>query len=175
MTKRWSILAAVIGLGVAVDQGTKHLADSELRSRGIVILIDGFLDLRYSRNPGVFFGFGAQMSDLTRSVVIIGASLIAVAMITYLFQKSDPGQRLLRWALMLLLAGALGNLVDRVRTGDVIDFLHLHWREDFHWATFNVADVCIAIGVCLLVIEMVQPRPDAQAPRPGLDGDVGRS
>jgi len=156
--KRWTVLSVVVATGIAVDQYTKYLAHTVLSHRGIVPIIEGFFDLRYSRNPGIFFGLGSQISDKVRLFLLIGGSLLAIGLIVELFRKTQETQRFLRGALMLLLSGACGNLIDRVLHGEVVDFLHLHWQEVFHWATFNVADILIVIGLVLLFIDMFQKR-----------------
>ena len=71
-----------------------------------------------------------------------------------LYKDTPHKQGVLRWALVLLLTGAVGNLIDRVLYGEVIDFLHLHFKDVFHWATFNVADMCISAGLCLLIADL---------------------
>ncbi len=158
MIKRWIVLAVVVATGIFIDQYTKYLAHTLLYSRGIVPVVEGFFDLRYSRNPGIFFGLGSQISDTVRLFLLIGGSAVAIGLIVELFRKTQATQRFLRWALMLLLSGACGNLIDRVLEGEVIDFLHLHWREVFHWATFNVADILIVIGLVFLFIDIFQRR-----------------
>jgi len=165
--KRWIVLAVVVATGISIDQYTKYLAHTLLFNRGIVPIIDGFFDLRYSRNPGIFFGFGSQISDNVRLFLLIGGSLLAIGLIVELFRKTEQTQRFLRWALMLLLSGAGGNLIDRVLEGEVVDFLHLHWQEVFHWATFNIADIFIVIGLFLLFIDIFQRRqPVSQVSSP---------
>jgi signal peptidase II len=156
--KRWILLGAVVTVGVALDQIAKRLADAHLRGRGLVTVIDGCFDLRYARNPGAFFSLGADLSPGLRRGVFVVASVAAAALIGRLYARARAKQRALRWALMLLLAGALGNLVDRLLYGEVIDFVHLYWRGVFDWATFNVADVLIVAGLALLVVDMFQPR-----------------
>jgi signal peptidase II len=156
--KKWGLLGVVVAVGVAADQITKQWADAELRDAGIVPVIEGFFRLDYSRNPGAFFSLGADMSPGVRRIFFVVATLGAVLLITHLYRKSEPSHKALRWALALLLAGALGNLVDRAMSGEVIDFLHLHWQEAFHWATFNLADIYITIGLVLLVWDMIKPR-----------------
>lgn len=155
--RRWVTLAVVVAVGVAIDQATKLLADAYIRGRGLVTVIDGFLELRYARNPGAFFSMGADLSPGIRRVVFIGASAVAVALIVRLYQRAEAHQRALRGALLLLLAGAFGNLVDRVLHGEVIDFVHMYWRGVFDWATFNVADALLVGGVVLLLVDLFFP------------------
>lgn len=158
---RWGLLAAVVLTGVALDQITKHLADVFLRGRGVVTVIDGFFDLRYARNPGAFFSLGADLSPPLRRTVFVVASVAAVGLILRLYAQAREAQASLRWALMLLLGGALGNLVDRVLYGEVIDFVHWYWRERLDWATFNVADALIVAGLALLLVDLFRPRAGA--------------
>lgn len=158
---RWGMLATVVAAGVALDQIGKQLAEAFLRDRGRVTVVDGFFELRYARNPGAFFSLGADLSPGIRRTVFVVASMAAVALITRLYAQAEKGQVALRWALMLLLAGALGNLIDRVVYGSVIDFVHLFWRGVFDWATFNVADALIVAGLALLVVDLFRSRPAA--------------
>lgn len=156
--RRWITLCAVVLAGVALDQVTKALADAHLRSRGLVTVLDGFVELRYARNPGAFFSLGAELEPDLRRVLFVLASVAASALIVRLFARTEENQGLLRWALTFLLAGAVGNLIDRALHGEVIDFLHVYWRGVFEWATFNVADVFITLGLALLIIDMFIPR-----------------
>jgi signal peptidase II len=104
------------------------------------------------------------MSAGPRRAFFIVASLLALGLIANLLRKTTPAQQRLRWALTSLSAGAVGNLIDRVQRGSVTDFLHLHAGDAFHWATFNLADVYIAVGLCLLVFDMLRAahRPDGR-------------
>lgn len=157
---RWGRLATVVVVGVALDQVGKQLAEAFLRGRGLVTVVDGFFDLRYARNPGAFFSLGADLAPALRRTVFVVASIAAVGLIVRLYARARQSQVALRWALMLLLAGALGNLVDRVLYGEVIDFVHLYWRGVFDWATFNVADALIVAGLGLLVVDLIRSRPE---------------
>lgn len=162
--KKWGLMGVVVAIGVALDQITKQWADAKLATAGIVPVIEGFFRLDYSRNPGAFFSIGAEMSPGIRRVFFVVATLGAIGLIGHLYKKATDDQKALRWALALLLAGAVGNLIDRALWGEVIDFLHLHWQEAFHWATFNFADIYITIGLVLLVWDMIKPRKRAPAP-----------
>lgn len=159
--KKWIVLASVVAAGVIFDQLTKFLAHAELRGRGLVPVLEGFLELHYVRNPGAFFSMGADLTPDVRRTLFVLASLIASALMVRLYARATEDQRALRWALILLLGGALGNLIDRVLYGEVIDFVHLYYRGVFDWATFNVADVLITAGLVLLVVDLVRPRREA--------------
>jgi len=162
--RRWTLLGAVVAVGVIADQITKRIAHAELDPRTPIEVVPGFFQLRYSRNPGAFFSLGASMSPGVRRAFFVVATLLAIGLISHLYRKAADTQRALRWALMLLLAGAVGNLIDRALYGEVIDFLHLHVKDIFHWATFNLADVYITFGLVLLVVDVIKPRKAAPSP-----------
>jgi lipoprotein signal peptidase len=155
--RRWSLLAAVVVVGVALDQVTKHLATAYVRPRGLVTVVEGLLDLRYAINPGAFFSLGAELPPDVRRLLFVIASIVATALIVRLYARTSADQRALRVGLALLLAGAIGNLIDRVVSGAVVDFVHLYWR-DLQWATFNVADVLITAGLGALFLDLFRRR-----------------
>ena len=101
---------------------------------------------------------------------VIGSRLLHVIADGYfwdyvhLYRGLERGQTAMKWALPLVLGGAIGNLVDRVRLGYVVDFIHAHWRDKAHWPTFNVADIAITVGIGLMVVEyIIGARTEAQA------------
>ncbi|MEM9189907.1 MAG: signal peptidase II [Myxococcota bacterium] len=167
-----SFLYQIRGLGIGVpilviiDQVTKTFADRDLPGRAPIVIIEGIFQLRYSRNPGAFFSLGADLPDGFRRVFFVVATLLAIALIVRLHIKAGRERWALRAALFLLLSGAVGNLVDRVFYGEVIDFLHLHYEDVFHWATFNVADMYICVGLILLVVDMIRPGPKTEPAPP---------
>lgn len=165
LKNRWTLLSLVVVLGTVLDQYTKWLAETQLKPIRFHTVIDGFFNLNYSRNPGAFFSLGASLEPSTRRIVFVVATLAAMALIGRLYQKAHDVQRALRWALALLLAGAVGNLIDRILYGEVIDFVQLHYKDVFRWATFNIADVWITFGLVLLVYDLIFPArlPKAEA------------
>ena len=160
---KWWLLGFFTPVAIIVDQITKQIAEVELSSRGAISVVEGIFMLRYSRNRGAFFSLGEDLPDGLRRGFFVVATLFAMALIVHLYRRAVG--RVLAWALLLLLAGALGNLVDRVLYGEVIDFLHLHYKDVFHWATFNVADIYICVGLVLLVVDLI--RPGERLPEPG--------
>jgi signal peptidase II len=152
-------------LGTAVDQWTKHWAQVNVRPVGKVTLVPDVLDLLYTENAGAFFSLGASLPEAVRRTSFVIAAVVAITAIGALYAKTHAGQVRLRAALALLASGALGNLVDRVVRGSVVDFVHLHAGAVFRWATFNVADVLITAGLVLLAFELLRPSERAgQAP-----------
>lgn len=155
-SRRWVFMGLIVPVLAIVDQITKQIADNELARRAAVPIIEGFFLLRYSRNRGAFFSLGEDLPDDYRRAVFVIATLIAIGVMLHLYRRADESQRRLRWALLLLVSGAVGNLIDRVLYGEVIDFLHLHYKDVVHWATFNLADVYICVGLVLLILDMVR-------------------
>lgn len=158
MTRRLVQLGVTAGLGVLADQLSKRWAENELPRRGVIMLARCCCELRLMHNRGAFFSWGARLPPTVRTGFFVTASVLAIAAMLRLHAKTAEVDRRLRWALSLLCAGAAGNLIDRARIGEVTDFVHLHAGELFHWATFNVADVLIAVGLCLLLWDLGSPR-----------------
>lgn len=163
--RRWVVLGVALPLLLALDQVTKQIADRTLGHRpDAVTVVEGFFMLRYARNRGAFFSMGETLPDGLRLALFVGVAAIAVAFMLVLYRRARTDQWALRTALLVLIAGAIGNLVDRALYGEVIDFLHLHWRDAFHWATFNVADIYIVLGVVLLLVDTFHAAPRAVDP-----------
>ena len=184
------VLAGIVFL---VDQVTKVMAHAWLRDASPVPVVPGFFNLSYSRNPGGLFGYFGDLPDPWRSVLLTVLPVIAIVLIGAFLVRSDGAHRLTRLGLGAILGGALGNLVDRVVRGEVVDFLDVYastpslanWLVrtfgTAHWPTFNIADSCIVVGAGLLILETFRPQPRmAEAPsraapeprsvsRPGLE------
>jgi signal peptidase II len=119
------------------------------------VLVDGYLDLEYAENCGAAFGFLRAASVWTRRVVFGTAAVGAIGVLFWMLFAGSGGV-LFQWAVPLVAAGAVGNLADRIRLGYVVDFIHFHWRGEWEYPTFNVADITITIGVALLVIDGIR-------------------
>jgi len=140
--------AAVVGL-LGLDRATKMWAAATLEAVGTIPLIP-FFDLTYVENTGAAFGMGRGANKLLTAVSI--GLVIALQVIARRWPKDD---RLLQWGALLVTAGAIGNLYDRIAFGYVVDFLHIH-----HWPVFNVADSCITVGALMLAWGMKdEPAP----------------
>jgi len=101
-------------------------------------------------NRGAIFGFFNQGGNPLVYLILTLASLTALGLVVYYFVKVPLAERLLKATLSLVLAGALGNLVDRLLRGYVIDFIDIYIGK-YHWPSFNVADSCISIGAVFLI------------------------
>ncbi len=193
MATRWRILLSIALFVLVLDQVTKFWAVAELtrvfemqkaqtfgeqlsaflseeklerlRSRPVVVLQE-HLRFKYVENPGAAWGMFGGLPDGLRVPFFFGVSVLAIGFLLAFFRRLPGDQRLLQVALALVLGGALGNFVDRILRGYVIDFIDLHWQNDprLHWPTFNVADIGISVGVALLLSHTLFGRHPLPAP-----------
>jgi len=150
-TVHWLLLSALI---VALDQGTKFVVVRHLAVNQ-VIEITSFFNLVLVYNPGAAFSFLASHGGWQR-ILFTAIALVASMWILYLLRRY-PQQWLFALSLALILAGAVGNVIDRITVGAVIDFLDFH-AFGYHWPAFNVADSAITVGAVLLVFDALRPR-----------------
>ncbi|ADO75870.1 signal peptidase II [Stigmatella aurantiaca] len=136
--------------------------------------IEDYWHFRYVENPGAAWGMFGDLPESVRRFFFQGASLVALTFIFVMYVRSEPSQRLVRLSLALVVGGALGNFVDRLLRGYVIDFIDWHWRNQpgMRWPTFNVADAAICVGVALMLMDSLRrpapapSRPLAESPNP---------
>ena len=141
---RWLLLSGVV---VALDQATKYTAVAALAGK-LPVEVTSFFNLVLVYNRGAAFSFLAGAGGWQREL-FTGIALLASAWIVYLLRR-HPQQRLFCCALALVLGGAIGNVIDRLMIGAVVDFLDFHaWG--WHWPAFNVADSAISCGAALLI------------------------
>ncbi len=148
-------MVIVSGTVLVLDQATKFLVHKTMALYQSIEIIPNFVHITYLRNTGAAFGFLAGGRSTLRTVFFILVSAVAIGCISYLLKTLRPQQKTMMVSLSLILGGAIGNLVDRLRMGEVIDFIDLHWYH-IHWPAFNVADSAISIGVILLFIQMMR-------------------
>jgi signal peptidase II len=151
MKRNYLILLLVTPIILIADQLTKLYIDRTMPLYQSIPVIDGLFNITYLRNRGAAFSFLADTS--WRLPFFILATVIAIIAILVAFKKLREEQRFAAVSLTLILAGAIGNLIDRVRLGEVIDFLDVYWRSH-HWPAFNVADSAICVGVACLALDM---------------------
>lgn len=149
---RYLLLSVVILL---LDQGTKAWALARLRPVAMIEVIPDFFRLTFATNRGVAFSLFADGPEGTR-YILSAIALLAAGMVSYQQWRTPVGYQRMQWSFSLLLAGILGNLIDRIRFGEVIDFLDFHLAERYAWPTFNVADAVICVGAGLLAIELLR-------------------
>lgn len=189
----WLVVVA-LGV-IAVDQWTKYLvlrdlttaldtADSRVsvfygtapdptfnsyhfHAKDQVVLNDSFMQLRYAENPGAAFGLFRNLPENTRGPLFHLVSIGAVVLIAFYFSKlkGSADERFARLGMPLVLGGAVGNYIDRLARGFVIDFMEPVWNGRPWWPAFNVADTAIVIGVGLLVIDSFVRKEPKKAAR----------
>ena len=139
---------------ILLDQVTKLAIVRTLQLGQGIPVIPGFFDIVFVRNPGAAFGFLATLSEQVRNPFFIVISLAAVVLILVYHTWYLHSHRLISIGLGLVLGGAVGNLIDRLRYGMVVDFLDVHVFQ-YHWPAFNAADSAISIGVSLMILDML--------------------
>ena len=149
---RWFRFSLTTIIGLAVDQATKIYIDRSMPLFDSIPIIENFFNITYVRNKGAAFSFLSNAS--WRIPFFITVSLVASAVILIAFRRMRDDQELAQLSLAMVFSGAVGNLIDRVRLGEVIDFLDVHWYAH-HWPAFNVADSLICVGVFLLAVDML--------------------
>lgn len=143
---------------IVLDQLTKMLVASNLQLHDSITLINGFLNLVHVRNPGAAFGFLAKAPAWFRSVFFIAVTVVAILLILYYLKQTGADDKNQVVALSFIFAGAVGNLIDRIRLGEVIDFIDVY-ISTHHWPAFNVADSAISVGAFLLLISLfIRPK-----------------
>lgn len=146
---------------VALDQATKWLVVQRLPLYEDVPLISGLLSFQHVRNSGAVFGFLSATEFPGKPYAFALLSGVALLILAYYARTVPAEERLPRLALSLVIGGAIGNLIDRVRFGYVIDFVKMYW--DTHvWPNYNVADSAISIGLVLLVFDSFRSRDHPQ-------------
>ena len=151
MKLKYLILIVVSAVVLVIDQATKLSIDRSMDLHSSITVVENFFNITYLRNKGAAFGVLAQSGYRLPFFIVV--SLVAIAVIVVVFYRLRPDQKFTAFSLALIFSGALGNLIDRVRLGEVIDFLDAHWYSH-HWPAFNVADSAICVGVFLLAIDM---------------------
>jgi len=178
----WQVFAAIAATIVVLDQITKWLAVSALTTafdqasgfgerlsaflskehplpKRAITVLENFWHFRYAENTGAAFSFLADSAPWFRTPFFLLITIVAMTMIVVFFRKSQPDAHVMRFALALVFGGAIGNFIDRVRVGYVIDFVSWHWYDKATWPTFNIADSAITVGVALLLLGSLRPEP----------------
>lgn len=146
MNNRILLVVVIVGVILFLDQLTKTLIAQNLEIGQRVPILAGFFDLTHMRNPGAAFSFLAQAPEwFRRPFFLIATGIAIVALLFFILYAQEEGM-LLVVAAASILGGAIGNLIDRLLYGEVIDFLLFYWGE-WAWPAFNVADSCITLGV----------------------------
>ena len=148
--KKWLLFVILVGVVLGLDQGTKrvvHTTFSLYESRPVT----SFLNLTYVRNSGAAFGLLSRQNPALIRLFFLSVTFVALVVLLFYYARVPWEQRLTLWGLCLISSGALGNGIDRLWLGQVIDFIDVY-VSNYHWPAFNVADSAICVGVgCLLL------------------------
>jgi signal peptidase II len=161
MRRSPALLFGVAAICVGVDQWTKHWAGTTLAFHEPIRVVGDLVRLTYTRNSGIAFGMFAG-----QSFPFYIFSIVAAVAVVWLWLRHPHLPRARQWSLALILGGAIGNLIDRVRFGEVTDFILLAWRGH-EFPVFNVADMCVTSGVILFALVWTR-EPEAAPGGPGL-------
>jgi signal peptidase II len=153
MRNKYYLVAVLI---LIIDHATKWIANTYLHPHQTIEVIPGYL--RFSRvyNSGVAFGLFDNSNYFWKPYALSFLAVLALVVIFIYKTRIPVDRKLLHLALAITMSGILGNFIDRILHGYVIDFIEFHLREVFYWPTFNVADSAITIGIALLLIDAVR-------------------
>lgn len=151
--RKFLYLATISGFIVCVDQLTKMYIHTNFHLGESKAIIEGFFDITYVRNLGAAFGFLAKSHPQFRDMFFLLMPPVALAVIIMILRTVDNSDRIQIFALSCVFGGAVGNYIDRLHYGFVVDFLDFHIKE-YRWPAFNVADISIVSGVCILLLLM---------------------
>lgn len=173
--KKYLLLFGISVAVIIVDQWTKYLVYTRFTLGEMLPILRSFFALTYIQNRGAAFGLLHRAPSYFRDPFFIVVPVVALFVISFVYIRLDPKDKLTASALSLIVGGAVGNLVDRLRFGFVVDFLDFHWKEFYHWPAFNAADSCIVVGVILIFVQSfrqgsnpVKDMEGEETPDPGM-------
>ncbi|MBI9086352.1 MAG: signal peptidase II [Desulfobacterales bacterium] len=152
--EKYARLAVVAGLIVVADQISKEMVQRFIPLYHSISVIPGCFNLTHIHNPGGAFGFLAGQSPQLRQVIFIFASSLAIGLIFYFYRSTPRRFVALSFGFSLIFGGAIGNLIDRLRFGKVVDFLDAYLGT-LHWPAFNVADSAITVGIGIFLFHLI--------------------
>lgn len=159
--KKRIILIVIISLaGLALDQASKYWARDALMGKPKIVLIDGYLDFEYHENPGSAFGLLRSVPGARYILIVVG--VVALFFMWRLVRDVTHRQRTADVAYALIAGGAIGNVLDRILIGRVVDFVVMHFHRKYIWPAYNVADVALVVGVILMML-VIGRRPEETA------------
>ena len=162
---RYLLLAAIAITVIVLDQATKYWITQSMRLHESIPVVPNLFSFTYIRNPGAAFGLLAGSSNAFRTVFFGITSLFALALLGTILVRLPDKDWIGQLSIAGILGGAIGNLIDRLRFGEVIDFLDVY-VESYHWPAFNVADSAISVGVVCLIIHFAFERKESPVAAP---------
>ena len=154
LKNKYTMLAIVAGFIIFFDQISKAYIVHYLPLHHSIVIIPGFFDITHIQNPGGAFGLMANLSSTMRTILFLFVSSLAVGLIFYFYKKTPRTHPFLATAFALIFGGAIGNLMDRVRFGIVVDFLDFY-IGNLHWPAFNIADSAITVGILIFLYHLL--------------------
>lgn len=151
----WAAIAA------AADLATKHWAMNNLSETQPRVVIENLFNLILAYNYGAAFSIFADAQGANHGVKMALLALVSMLPLVYFLYRAKPSDKAMLVGLGLIMGGALGNIHDRLRWNKVVDFLDLY-LNDYHWPTFNVADIAICVGVGLMFIAILKEKPEKE-------------
>lgn len=148
--KKLPTVLIVAAMALALDLASKQVVRSSFQVNEEIVLIKNLFSLSYHQNRGVAFGALSDLSEAYRVPILAVLACSVMLFLIQLMRKSTNKLELI--ALAAVFGGALGNLINRTWLGYVVDFLHLHWKDAYHFPTFNIADIFISVGVALMLL-----------------------
>ncbi|MCF8078961.1 MAG: signal peptidase II [Desulfobacterales bacterium] len=149
--------AAIAAFVILLDQFSKLVVLNTIPLYDSIPVVPGFFHLTHIQNPGGAFGFLARQGALVRNIVFLFVSVVALCLIFIFYRNTPSTHRWLGAGFALIFGGAVGNLIDRVRFGRVVDFLDVFIGE-YHWPAFNVADSAVTIGIGIFIFHILLNR-----------------
>jgi signal peptidase II len=159
LSAKWKLVLSWLVPIIVLDQLTKIIVDRTMPLHHSIPIVDGFFSLTYVRNTGAAFGIFAGSHEVFRLPFLIGVSILAIGFILVMLKRLRNDATGLVTALTFILGGAIGNLIDRVLHGEVIDFLDVYY-SNYHWPAFNLADSFITVGVTITLFYLVGAKGD---------------
>ena len=153
MSSKYFRLIVVAGIIILLDQVTKLIVLDKMPLFHNIPVISGFFNLTHIHNPGGAFGFLSTQTSNIQRLLFLFVSSLAIGLIFYFFKKTPREQTWLSTGFALVFGGAIGNLIDRIRLGKVVDFLDFY-IGDWHWPAFNVADSAVSIGMLIFLFHI---------------------
>jgi len=147
-------LASVAGLVIIIDQITKAVILSFIPLYRSIAVVPGFFSLTHIQNPGGAFGFMSNQSSSLLNIIFLFVVSLAICLVFYFYINTPKKYNLLSTGFALIFGGAIGNMIDRIRFGKVVDFLDFY-IGDFHWPAFNVADSAISVGIVIFLFHLL--------------------
>jgi signal peptidase II len=157
LSAKWKLVIAWLISIIVLDQLSKMIVDRTMALHGSIPIIDGFFNLTYVRNTGAAFGMFSRSHQAFRLPFLILVSVVAIGFILTMLRRLRDQETGMITALAFILGGALGNLIDRLLHGEVIDFLDVYWSS-YHWPAFNLADSFITIGVTITLYFLLKAK-----------------